>query len=245
MVGTGDYANLLRAELITEQVDTHLIADETASGSQHSYVLLSGEGERTILWSPQPRATTACYDLCRELIPQARCLMLDCTDLPLVLAAGEIARAHDVPTVIDTGSYKPHADPTFALADYLIAPEKNFAARAAERGLSYHETMADIARAFGPKVVMATEGARGGVYLKKGDATFRRFEAEPTAPIDSCGAGDVFHGGFAFGVAQQWPLAKIIAFGAWLAARQCTAVGNGALPSPDQLPERFAAQPVE
>lgn len=240
MIGKGEYADLLRAELTHERVDARLVADEAASGSQHSYVLLSGRGERTILWSPQPRAGAACYALCRELIPLASCLMLNSTDLALVVAAAEIARAHGVPTVIDTGSYKPQADPTFALADYLIAPEKNFVARAAARGLTYHETMMEIAREFGPKVVMATEGVRGGVYIEAGDTTMRRFEAVPVTSVDSCGAGDVFHGGFAYGVARRWPLAETIEFATWLASRKCTAVGNDALPAHDQLPARFA-----
>ena len=87
---------------------------------------------------------------------------------------------------------------------------------------------------------MATEGERGGIYWEGEAHEACRYDAAPVQVVDSCGAGDVFHGGFAYGVARGWSLLKIIDFSAWLAAEKCKRVGNVGLPTVAQIPARFA-----
>ncbi len=241
MIGEGIYADLLKAQLAYEPVDARLIEADNEPSSQRSFVLLSGKGgERTILWTPQPRATAACFGLCRELIPLARCVLLDATDLTLALTAADACRTHGVPVVFDTGSYKPEVDAILRLTDYIIGPEKYFAARAAARGQSYCYALGEAFGIFTPKLLMATEGERGGIYWEGEAHEACRYDAVPVQVVDSCGAGDVFHGGFAYGVARGWPLLKIIDFSAWLAAEKCKRVGNAGLPTVAQIPARFA-----
>ena len=241
MVGHGIYADLLKGLLAHEPLETQLIAAGDESGSQHSFVLLAGKsGERTILWTPQPRATPACHKLCGKLIPKARCVLLDATDLVLALAVAHACAEQNVPLVFDTGSYKPEADAILRLTDYIIAPEKYFTARAEARGQSYSDALAEAFREFGSKLLMATEGERGGVYWEAEAREARRYNAAPVHVVDSCGAGDVFHGGFAYGVARGWPLPKTIDFSAWLAAQKCAELGNAGLPSAVQIPAQFA-----
>ena len=45
-----------------------------------------------------------------------------------------------------------------------------------------------------PQVLVVTQGSRGGFLLEDGKAV--RYPCYPVEVIDSCGAGDVFHGAF-------------------------------------------------
>jgi sulfofructose kinase len=80
-----------------------------------------------------------------------------------------------------------------------------------------------MAEQFGGMPVV-TLGAEGGLYLDGGRV--RRFAARPTEVVDSTGAGDVFHGAFAAGLARGWALDRAIDLAARAAALCCTALGG-------------------
>jgi sulfofructose kinase len=44
--------------------------------------------------------------------------------------------------------------------------------------------------------------------------------------IDTLAAGDTFHGAFALGLAEGWPIAKILPFASAAAAIKCTRFGG-------------------
>ena len=69
-------------------------------------------------------------------------------------------------------------------------------------------------------VVAVTAGARG-VYWSGGHMPAPQVEA-----IDTLAAGDVFHGAFAFGLAEGWDLDRNLRFAATAAALKCTKFGG-------------------
>jgi sugar/nucleoside kinase (ribokinase family) len=46
--------------------------------------------------------------------------------------------------------------------------------------------------------------------------------------LDTTGAGDVFHGGFLYGLLQGWPLREVARFASATAALKCCAYGGRA-----------------
>jgi sugar/nucleoside kinase (ribokinase family) len=52
--------------------------------------------------------------------------------------------------------------------------------------------------------------------------TFPGFEI---AAIDTTGAGDIFHGGFLYGLFQNWPLSRIMRFANTAAGLSCGYIG--------------------
>jgi ribokinase len=46
--------------------------------------------------------------------------------------------------------------------------------------------------------------------------------------VDSTGAGDVFHGGYLYGVLQGWKLRKTVRFASAMAALSCRTMGGRA-----------------
>jgi sugar/nucleoside kinase (ribokinase family) len=63
----------------------------------------------------------------------------------------------------------------------------------------------------------------------------RRWEAAPVTGVDSCGAGDTFHGAYAWAVARGLPPAECFDTAAWSAALKVTRLGNEGIPTLEQL----------
>lgn len=58
------------------------------------------------------------------------------------------------------------------------------------------------------KHLVITLGEKGCLYKENGE--IKRFEAYKTNVVDSCGAGDIFHGAFAYCLANNYDLEKTL-----------------------------------
>ncbi len=92
----------------------------------------------------------------------------------------------------------------------------------------------EAALAFGPQIVVMTEGAQGS-YLVTGQTRFHT-PAFMVDVVDTTGAGDVFHGAFVFGLLQGWDLHKISLFSTATSAIECTRLGGrSAIPTYNEV----------
>ena len=82
--------------------------------------------------------------------------------------------------------------------------------------------------------IIVTLGDRGSlIFNRKG---IRFFPAYNIKAIDTLGAGDVFRGAYAYGVAQKWSKSRMIKFANMVSALQCTRIGNGtAIPTLQEI----------
>lgn len=64
----------------------------------------------------------------------------------------------------------------------------------------------------GPEIVCCTLGERGAVAMVKGSSKMYFSKAVKLQPVDTTGAGDVFHAGFMYGIIQGWSIEKILSF---------------------------------
>ena len=83
---------------------------------------------------------------------------------------------------------------------------------------------------FSSEVVVITQGKEGGIILQNGK--IRRYPSFKVNAVDSNGAGDVFHGAFAYGVTKGFSYYDCCVFASAVSALKCTAVGaRAAVPS--------------
>ena len=136
------------------------------------------------------------------------------------LRASRRAREVGALVVADFHRPSPAALALLPLVDFAVVPREFAAAWNPGRVAG---TLARIRDEYGATPVV-TLGARGGVWLEGG--RLRRYRARRVRVVDSTGAGDVFHGAFAAGIAQGLSLERTIARASRAAALACTALGG-------------------
>src|SRR5258708_30537742 len=95
---------------------------------------------------------------------------------------------------------------------------------------------------FGCRLPAATLGEEG--VLAWDGTQFHYATAFCVQPVDTTGAGDIFHAGFIYGLLQGWPLQRQLDFACAAAALNCTAVGaRSGIQSVDSIAHLIAPRP--
>ena len=74
------------------------------------------------------------------------------------------------------------------------------------------------------KPIIVTAGALGSLAFD--GKSLHVVPASDISAVDATGAGDIYRGGFAFGILQQWDHIASATFGNLVAGLQCTKIGN-------------------
>lgn len=235
LCGTGVHAEVLRTELGKEPLEAKLF--ERKQVSQHSAVIVTADrGTRSTIWLPQPYADDEFLTELPSVFDGADAALLDCTDPVLSTAAIASCRERNVPIVIDTGGYKESSEAYLRGIDYIVSPQKFFGKRTP--GVSLEHAMEQAFDDLEPRVLVATQGQQGGIFLD--ETGWHRYRGHPVETKDSCGAGDTFHGAFAWAVAAGADTAAALDIASWSAARKCAVFGNAGIPDSIQLQQFLA-----
>ena len=220
-IGSDWAGRLQRQEFAREGIEAHWI-EVPDCPSQTAFILVDQDsGERTILWQHDPRLNLTPDDLRRDWITQARLLHVDGHPPAPAAVAARWARDAGVIVTADLDNIYPGVEDLLASVDYLIS-SREFPSRLT--GIdSLPEALPEISRRFGCRVAGATLG-RDGALAWDG----RSFHYSPgfrVEVIDTTGAGDIFHGAFAFALLEGQTLDHILEFSCAAAALNCTAPG--------------------
>ena len=226
LLGDDQTGDMIIAGLREEGIDTSGVVRVAGGQSPLSFVHVDRKtGDRTIFHrSGSGLAGGVLPDL--AAIADCDALLIDNYYLELGMAAARTAHANSVPVVADvTTHFK--AWRMLRCVDALIAPEK-FTANLGLKGDVVGALKA--IRALGPGTAILTRGAEGYVYsCPDSEGTGEAFKVDV---VDTTGAGDAFHGGFAYGLARGWDTIRSAEFAAAVAAIKCSREGGRAgLPS--------------
>jgi sugar/nucleoside kinase (ribokinase family) len=230
--GTGEHAEVLKTGLAAEGVDCTWVASEQPS--QHSAVILArAAATRTIIWLPQPMADPRAIERLPEFLEGADVALLDATDEALASATLDECEKQGIATVIDTGSGRPWTPGLLGRADHVIAPEK-YAVK--QTGRPAEAAAVQLWGGSGRVVFGVTQGPRGGVFTTgKEPESLQRWDAAEVLAVDSCGAGDTFHGAYAWALAEGRPPAECFAVASWSAGLKTKQLGNTGIPTLAEL----------
>ncbi|HEV1993617.1 MAG TPA: PfkB family carbohydrate kinase [Candidatus Acidoferrum sp.] len=219
-VGDDSAASLHRAEFARLGVEAHLF---TAPGcpSQQAFILVDDSGERTVLWKRDDRLTLHPEELQRDWIVNARALHVDGHDTAAATAAAGWARAAGIPVVADVDDLYPGVETLLKSVDYLIT-SRDIPGRLMEEP-DLKKALPALLKRFGSRLTAATLGEEG--VLAWDGTQFHYAAAFHVQPVDTTGAGDIFHAGFIYGLLQGWPLHRQLDFACAAAALNCTAIG--------------------
>jgi sulfofructose kinase len=198
-------------------------------------VVERASGERAVLGHRDPALGAESAALATLALDEARLLLLDASDPALALVLARAARAQGVPVVLDLDAAAPDAEALLASTDFPVVSEA-FAVRA------YGSAEAALARlaALGAKLPVVTCGVRGALaWWQERPLASPAFAVDA---VDTTGAGDVFHGAFAWGLLAGLDATALLRAANAAAALACTGRGaQGALPDRARLEAFLAA----
>jgi sugar/nucleoside kinase (ribokinase family) len=229
-VGDDAHAEPVLAPLCHAGVDVSRVVRVAGAATRTALIVVErGTGERTVLGQRDDRLGEAQAELARLALGGAQLLLIDATDLALATALAERARAEGVPVLLDLDAPAPDFERLLAQVDFPVV-SRGFA-EAAYGGAE--PALARLA-ALGARLAVVTLGAEGALAWSGG-----RLLASPAfavGVVDTTGAGDAFHGAFAWGLLQGLGAAELLRVANAAAAFACTGPGaQGALPDAGEL----------
>jgi sulfofructose kinase len=235
-VGDDSAAELHRAEFARLGVEAHIFIAPGCS-SQQAFILVDDSGERTVLWKRDERLTLRPEELQQEWIVNSRALHVDGHDTIAATKAVLFARSHAVPTIADLDELYPDVEALLKNIDYLIASRDIPGRLMGEPDL--RKSLPAVRERFGCRLTAATLGEEG--VLAWDGKQFHYAPAFRVPPVDTTGAGDIFHAGFIYGLLQGWPLPRQLDFACAAAALNCTTVGaRGGIQSVESIDRLIA-----
>lgn len=232
-------------------VNTRHVRRAPGRATSRSLVLLDArDGSRTVANWPgdvPPLAPLSAVD--EDLLAHARVVHLDGRDLPAGLRAAEIVRANGGLVSLDLGTMRPGRERLIAACDIVLASRKGGAG--AVPAAATPEDQVRGLRALGVRrVAGVTLGAQGIVIGTPDMAAPVHLPAfvPPGPVVDTCGAGDCFHGAFLYaylaGPATSGNALAAADFAQAAVALRVTRLGNDAgLPTRAQIEAFLAAVP--
>lgn len=226
--------------LAAEGVDIEYVRTFERTRSSTSAVIVDEKGERLIIGERDHAMPMDASWLPLERIAGASAVLSDLRWVEGTRAAFTEARARGVPTLLDADlGGGGHLGEFLALADYAIFSGPALDAFAP--GLGERAQLESVLAA-GVHHAGVTRGAAGYAWLSQSGEAGRQpaFAAEI---VDTTGAGDAFHGAFAWALAHSYAPAACARIAAAAAALKCRRLGARAgLPTRAELDEFLAAR---
>lgn len=236
-VGDDSSGQKIIAALADVGVETANLRVVPGTRSRFAFCIIhEATGQRSIFFDAGTAGTPGPAEIDPNLIARAAVVLIDGTSGDGGVRSAEIAREQGKPVVLDVERSSAGSGALLRLATHPVVP-KEYAASFTESG-----SLLDGCRAIqemGPETVVATLGDQGCVAVA--GAEVYRVPAFEVPVVDTTGAGDVFHGAFAYGLALGKSLADNLAFASAAAAISCRALGGRAgLATMDEVQDLIA-----
>lgn len=231
--GADSAGERIHAFLEQEGVDIRHVRTYEGARSSTSAVIVDGKGERLIIGERDHAMSMDASWLPLERVAEAAAVVSDLRWVEGTRAAFTAARAAGVPTLLDAdlgggGSL----DEFLCLADYAIFSGPALDAFAA--GASEQERLKRVL-ALGVRLAGVTRGAAGYTWASA-EGQGGHQPAFATEIVDTTGAGDAFHGAFAWALAQGHTFADCARIAAAVSALKCRRLGaRSGLPTLEEL----------
>lgn len=222
-VGDDDYGQFVLRDFERHGIDVRGMQVEQGATTSLSIVLSDRETNgRSIVYrtgtAQQPRLGT----LDEAILRDCEWFFIS-RGSELCLKAAETAKAAGARVIIDADSYDSQVMENLHLIDAFVASEFVYDVLFSDE--NYEENCKKVFE-MGPPVVVFTLGAKGCVgYSAEG---FFRLPSHNVPVADTVGAGDVFHGAFAVGMAEGMTAKAAAELATAVACIKCTRIGGRA-----------------
>ena len=226
------------ADLAAEGVDCSGVLRVAGAAASVSLILLDAKGEKSIATRRGKGLNAALPKDAAALVAGVDVVLIDNRFPEFVSTVARAAQARGIALVVDLDMATRPDDPLLALGTHVIASSE--ALHGTTGTTDFAAGLAQLA-AHVPGFLAVTDGANG-VYWRNG-AELRHMPSFAVAAIDTLGAGDVFHAGFALALAEGRSTEDALRFAGAAAALKCTRFGGAAgAPMRDEVDQFIKAQ---
>ncbi len=225
IIGDDEAGKKISDSLKAEKVDIKGLSVRPQSCSQVAFIAVeTGSGRRTIFWKRPSSEPLKPEELLVNFLDNTDFLLIDGLMTGASFHAVRMAREKNIPVMLDAGRMREGMVELARLCDYVVASEEfgreffgncgTFDAEAAVRHMS----------SFGSRASTITLGDRGSITMA-GNKIFHT-PAFRVEVVDTTGAGDVFHGGYIYGLLKKWDINDVVRFASAFAALKCRQLGG-------------------
>ncbi|HVO58833.1 MAG TPA: carbohydrate kinase family protein [Dongiaceae bacterium] len=219
--GSDQHGAQHQRELTALGVESHLQRVK-ASESRLSYILVEdGTGSRAVLCHRDARVKLAPGYLRKAWFQRSRLVQVDGENPEASRMAATWAREAGVPVMCDLDQFREGLTFLLPQVDYPVLSLGILPALAGTNDPLAALPLIHLKNS--AKLVCVTMGEQGALAW---DGEGFWYAAAYRVPVvDTTGAGDLFHAGFAYGLLRGWDIQRVLEFGCAAAGLNCTAQG--------------------
>jgi sulfofructose kinase len=220
VTGTDDNGRRVRAALAGRGVD---MTDAVIRDAPNQFAIIivdESSGERIVLWDRDERLALREREIPLDAIRASRLVHVDDVDQEAAVRVARACREAGVPVTSDLDRMTERTEELVAAVSVPIFAEHM---PPALTGIADLEGALRSLRRRHEGTLIVTLGAAGALALD-GDR-LHRAPGFPVEAVDTTGAGDVFRGGFIYGLRNGWPIDRTLRFANAAAATSCTKLG--------------------
>jgi sulfofructose kinase len=227
-----DFGDFIMRGLEGLGIDVSHVICEPECISPYTFIVVERESQRrTVFYTEGNLELLTPEEVPEACLTDAAILLVDGFHMDAQIRAAETARRGGAKVVLDASNLREGMGELVALSDVLIASER-YASEVAPRG-EIEDSLVELHR-MGPAVVVVTMGEEGSSGLE-GEKLVRQPSLQ-VGVTDTTGAGDVYLGGYCYGILQGWPLERCMQVASATAGLSCRELGARAgLPDLDEV----------
>jgi sugar/nucleoside kinase (ribokinase family) len=226
-LGSHPMANLIRADLDQWSVEiVDLTPEYTQSPPVSSIIVTATTGERAVVSLNAQRIQANCDPCPAQILHDVDIVLIDGHQMAMGATIAQQAQAQGIPVVLDGGSWKPGLETVLPFVDYAICSADFY-----PPGCQTQEAVVAYLRAVrpsehstpSPPQIAITQGHEPILFFSGSGQG--RVEVPQIQPIDTLGAGDIFHGAFCAFILQS-DFAQALSQAGQIAAQACQSFGT-------------------
>ncbi|MBE9198774.1 MULTISPECIES: sugar kinase [unclassified Nodularia (in: cyanobacteria)] len=219
VVGSHPMTQLIRGDLANYQVAiADLQPNISTAPPVSSIIITQGTGERAVVSINAAKTQASSTSIPPDILQDIDIILIDGHQMAVSHIIAEKAKAKNIPIVIDGGSWKPGFEQILPFVDYALC------------SANFHppncHTPAEVfayLSAFNIPHIAITQGENPIAYLSS--TQIGAVDVPQIQPVDTLGAGDIFHGAFCNYILQA-NFTDALAQAAKIAADSCQFFGT-------------------